>query len=177
MQRGTAVQSLAAHIPQGKLNGACCSSGHRNCGDTRQLANFFAVSLQLGAGGREFSVEAKTGEGAMHVAAGGNPLHYFLAQVAALGEVERAVLRGLLGELAVSSVYAEEGRSLKHPEPLEALRFAEDSVRVQDCLEKLRCCRLARPEFVAWDERAISMNDGNDGRAPCQRLSLECCER
>src|SRR5580704_4290700 len=99
----------------------------------------------------------------MHVAARTNPLHDLLAEVTALGEVERAVLSGLLGQVAVTNVYAVKRCSLQYPQPFEALRLAEDSASVQDCLQKFRWGCLIDPQFVPRDEWVIRVDDGDRG--------------
>src|ERR1700677_1838814 len=113
----------------------------------------------------------------MHVAARVKALYDFLAKRAALGEVESAILGGLLGEFAVANVCAVERCSLEHAQPLQALRLGEETVCVQERLYELRCVLTVGPQFVTSDEGAISVDRGNHRRVPCQRLPFERCKR
>ena len=74
----------------------------------------------------------------MDIAARANALHDLLAEVASFGEVQGAVLSGFLRELAVADIGAIERGSFEDSQPLEALRFAEDSTGALESLKKFR---------------------------------------
>src|SRR5215469_9815441 len=96
----------------GCLSGGECSSGlddlfsnksqrhtflfQRRGGNAGNLAHILALVLNLGPSRRSRALHFESDKGSMHRAACPNPLHNFLAYVAALGEVEGAILPGFL---------------------------------------------------------------------------------
>src|SRR5579862_877121 len=73
----------------------------RRAGD---FSHIFVLYLNLCAGRRRWPFHAEAGEFAMDVPARANALHDLLAHIAALAEVKRAVLLGLLRKIALADV-------------------------------------------------------------------------
>lgn len=70
MVKGSAsIDGLAADVAEAKLHDLAIVAGQGDRGDTGQLANMFAVRLELRVGSWQISVEVECAKSAMNVAA------------------------------------------------------------------------------------------------------------
>ena len=124
------------------------------------------VCEEGGAGGGGGSVEAEAAEGAVDLAAGADALDDLLAEVAAFAEVEGAGSGGLLGEVAIADVGAEEGCAFEDAEVVEGLGGGVDGVSGEELGSDGGECGLIGPDLEAGDERAVGVDHGQVVVAP-----------
>ena len=99
----------------------------------------------------------------MHGRSGADSLNDLLAEIAALGEIERPGLRCLLGQMAIGDVDAIARRSFEDAEGLDGI----DSNWCRPCSrqgfpDRERCAR-AQPEFKSRTKLAIGVNESDWG--------------
>ena len=112
LDAGVAIECVTTDVPEGELRRASLKI---KLGHAGQLADGLVEGggfEERGSGRGRMAGEEEAGEGSVQVAAGADALDDLLAEIAAFAEVEgaggSADWRGLLGEVAVANIGAEE---------------------------------------------------------------------
>ena len=92
--------------------------------DTGNLAHVLAFVLNLGTGGRSSALHFESHKRSMHRSARANPLHNLLAYIAALGEIEGAILPGFLRKYPLADVLSKLGNATQNAEGFDDLRLS-----------------------------------------------------
>ncbi len=160
-----AVECLTAEIAESEERG---TTGEFDACDAGQLADGLfgcAGFVERGSGGWQFVGEDEAGEGAVQVAAGADAFDDLLAEIAAFAEVEGAGGGtdggGLLGEVFVTNVYAEERCAFGDAELVEGFGVREDRTVGEECGGEGGDGCVVGPELKAGDEGAVGLEEGD----------------
>src|SRR5215469_266925 len=108
-KHGAGPDRIASRIAKSNRRAA------RNRCHARDLCDITMVQLEARSRRRRRSLDLETCELAMHQTAGAYPLHNLLANIAALSEVQRSLLAGLLRQVALTNISPEARTSAPNP--------------------------------------------------------------
>src|SRR3984885_14827250 len=120
---------------------------------------------QCGGFGRECELR----EAAMHCAAGANAFDDLLAEVAALGEVQRASLAGLLWQIALAEVDAIARGAFQHAQSFRGADTARDGPGGEQNIPQHADAFVGAPQLEAWHGGGVATGE-LDGHAADARL-------
>lgn len=168
-------QDFPANEPQAE--GLRCSRRQFDAHDAGEFAHLLVAGQNRRSGSRSFAVQQETLQGTMHVAARTNPLDNFLAEITALGKVERAHLVRLLRQVAVANIDAIGRDALEHAQLLERIDTAGGRTRSRQGAPQLRYHARFRPDFKPIHQDALCGHDDDGMSAPefldqAQRLEV-----
>src|SRR5271170_459975 len=112
----------------------------------------FSGDAQIGGGRGNFSVKLELTQVAVHSRPRTDAFHDLLAQVAALGEVQRPGLRCLLGQMAFGEVDAVPGCSVEHAERFDGVDPDRLGTGGGESAPDARRMFRGKPKLVAGNE-------------------------
>src|ERR1700687_5462250 len=138
-----------------------------------EFADGFRVCFERCSGGGHCAFEAECAKGTVDGAAGADALDDLLAEVAAFAEVQGARLSCLLWQLAVANVDAVTRRSFEGAELLDCGLCRDNGSGGVEGGGNGGDGGGVGPEFKAWDERAVGVQESDFAGLPGEGLELQ----